>query len=133
MTSLAQLAAGKRRRAQPEEAIHRAIVEWLRVAVPEPPEGPAWFHPPNGGGRSKAEAGIFKALGVKAGVPDLVFVWRKRVMGVEIKPPGRSLSSAQKERHDEWRLAGALLHTVHGIDELRQFLWVAGVPVRASA
>lgn len=29
------------------------------------------FHIPNGGGRSKAEAGILKAMGVKAGVLDL--------------------------------------------------------------
>ena len=29
------------------------------------------FHIPNGGARSKAEGAIFKAMGVKAGVPDL--------------------------------------------------------------
>lgn len=29
------------------------------------------YHIPNGGGRSKAEGGIFKAMGVKAGVHDL--------------------------------------------------------------
>lgn len=35
-----------------------------------------FFHPANGGSRSRAEAGIFKAMGVKAGVPDLVILWR---------------------------------------------------------
>ena len=29
------------------------------------------FHIPNGGARSKAEGAIFKAMGVKSGVPDL--------------------------------------------------------------
>ena len=35
------------------------------------PELKLMFHVPNGGGRSKAEAGRFKAEGVKAGVPDI--------------------------------------------------------------
>ena len=32
------------------------------------------FHVPNGGGRSKAEGSIFKAMGVMAGVADLVIL-----------------------------------------------------------
>ena len=38
-----------------------------------------WCHVPNGGARSKVEAGIFKAMGVKAGVPDVMIFkpkWR---------------------------------------------------------
>jgi hypothetical protein len=34
--------------------------------------GAFYFHCPNGGKRSKAEGGIFKALGVRAGMPDLI-------------------------------------------------------------
>lgn len=134
MSGLA-LAAAKRRKCgrRPEESLHRSIVDWLNWAVPRPPAGPAWFHPPNGGGRSKAEAGIFKALGTKAGVPDLVFIWRGRVIGVEIKPPKGRLRKVQKELHEEWRSVGALVATMHSINELRDFLIVCGVPVRASA
>lgn len=116
---------------RPEEAIHRAIAEWLQWAVPPPPDGPAWFHPPNGGGRSKAEAGIFKAMGVKPGVPDLVFIWKGSAIGVEIKPPKQGLTGSQPERHLEWTLAGAVMTVVHSIDELAEFLPTHGVPVRA--
>jgi hypothetical protein len=54
---------------RPEEILHRACVAYLRAALPKP-----WFcaHVPNGGGRSKAEAGILKAMGVLAGMPDLL-------------------------------------------------------------
>lgn len=53
---------------RPEETLHRACVAYLRASLPKP-----WivWHTPNGGGRSKAEAGILKAMGVLAGMPDL--------------------------------------------------------------
>ena len=53
---------------RPEENLHRACVAYLRAALPKP-----WlcWHTANGGGRSKAEAGILKAMGVLAGMPDL--------------------------------------------------------------
>lgn len=53
---------------RPEEALHKACVAYLRAALPKP-----WlcWHSANGGGRSKAEAGILKAMGVVAGMPDL--------------------------------------------------------------
>lgn len=54
-----------------EEKLQRQLVAYLRAALPAP-----WivFHPANGGGRSKAEAGILKAMGVLAGVPDLFVI-----------------------------------------------------------
>lgn len=53
---------------RPEEVLHRACLDYLRATLPKP-----WivWHTPNGGGRSKAEAGILKAMGVLAGMPDL--------------------------------------------------------------
>ncbi|MEH6476668.1 MAG: hypothetical protein V7727_13330, partial [Sneathiella sp.] len=57
------------RRNQSEELLQRAVVEWLGWQYPML----LFFVVPNGGGRSKAEAGILKATGVKAGGADLVF------------------------------------------------------------
>ena len=53
---------------RPEENLHKACVQYLRASLPKP-----WlcWHTANGGGRSKAEAGILKAMGVLAGMPDL--------------------------------------------------------------
>ena len=52
-----------------EEAVQRAVAAHLhalgRLDL-------VWFHPANGGARNKAEAGRFRAMGVRAGVPDLM-------------------------------------------------------------
>lgn len=78
----------------PEEELQRTVVQWLRYLLrsAEQRSGQApwiFFHPPNGGGRSKAEAGIFNALGVLAGVPDLVFVLEGgRAAFIELKREG---------------------------------------------
>lgn len=51
-----------------EQMALMAWAEWQRAAHPELK---LLHHIPNGGSRGKAEAGRFKAMGVKAGVPDL--------------------------------------------------------------
>lgn len=75
-----------------EEKLQRQLVAYLRAALPAP-----WivFHPANGGGRSKAEAGILKAMGVLAGVPDLFVIGphvsETIVPESEVKVGGRGL------------------------------------------
>ena len=92
---------------RPEETLHRACVAYLRASLPKP-----WivWHAPNGGGRSKAEAGIFKALGVLAGMPDLFVLGprfrihphpsggyerevRPDIIAIEFKAPPKRLKS----------------------------------------
>ena len=57
------------RRNRPEEALQRAVASYLDLALPH---DAVWFHPPNGGARSKAEAGIFKA---RSQGPDTIMYW----------------------------------------------------------
>jgi hypothetical protein len=77
---------------RPEESLHRAAVQWLTATLP----APWWFaHVPNGGARSKAEAGILKAMGVQAGMPDLLLFGPSRVIAVELKAPPRRLASGK--------------------------------------
>lgn len=57
---------------EPMEATEQiALMRWAAYLAPAHPELKLLHHIPNGGGRSKAEAGKLKAMGVKAGVPDL--------------------------------------------------------------
>lgn len=78
-----------------EERLHREVADYLRVAIGDEV---LWFHIPNGGARSKAEAGIFKALGVMPGVFDLCFLWHPgNVAFIELKAPGKRLSTSQLE------------------------------------
>lgn len=68
------------------------------------------FHCPNGGGRSAAEAGMLKAMGVKAGVPDFMLPFPAehwKGLAVELKSKDGVLSGKQrlwlqKSYHDGW-------------------------------
>ena len=51
-----------------EKQIHCAVADYLRVGLSP---GWIWHHPPNGGWRTKAEAGLFKRMGVHPGVSDI--------------------------------------------------------------
>ena len=54
-----------------EQETQIAFFEWAKWQERKYPALKLMHHIPNGGGRSKAEAGIFKAMGVKNGVPDV--------------------------------------------------------------
>lgn len=47
-----------------------ALMQWAEKAACTMPELKLLYHIPNGGKRTKAEAGILKAMGVRAGIPD---------------------------------------------------------------
>ena len=57
------------------------------------------FHIPNGGGRSKREAGVLKAMGVRPGVSDLflpVPAGGKHGLWLELKALGGAISTEQR-------------------------------------
>lgn len=69
---------------RPEQELQKAIIQLMdyrtfpkrlwagsRWLMPPVKIGDYLHHTPNGGGRSPAESGIFKAMGVRAGYPDL--------------------------------------------------------------
>ena len=90
------------KRLLPKEGQEQAtLMSWAQMKSYQYPELGLLFHIPNGGGRSKAEAGRFKAEGVKAGVPDLFLpVPRGESHGlfIELKRlEGGSVSKEQKE------------------------------------
>jgi hypothetical protein len=91
-----------RRQLRIEQNLQIALVELVTLNL-----APGWFffHVPNGGRRSRTEAGIFKAMGVKAGVDDLIFIQRGGLVYLlELKRPDGSRTKAQREFHF-WCLA----------------------------
>ena len=54
-----------------EDEEQMAVIDWAERMTPIYPALKLLHHIPNGGKRSKAEAGRFRAMGVKSGVPDL--------------------------------------------------------------
>lgn len=86
---------------RPEDALQKSLVAHLRAHLPPP-----WlvWATPNGGGRSKAEAGILKAMGVMAGIPDLYVLGpgeapcRPFFVAIELKRPPAMLKSGKISR-----------------------------------
>jgi hypothetical protein len=97
-----------------EEEIHKAVIQNLIVrGLP----GVFWFHPANGGKRSIREAKTFKAIGVVAGVPDLILIKDGKAYGLELKAEKGRLSPAQRITQEAMHDAGAMISVSHGLDE----------------
>lgn len=111
-----------------EQTLQRDCIDFLRQCAPD---GLAWTAINPVPAKSKAVAGISKAMGMRAGIPDLLVVWKGRAIFVEFKAAGGSLSPAQRDCHAGLMLAGALVHTVKSLDEFIDFIITVGVPIRA--
>jgi hypothetical protein len=100
-------------RQQPEQDLQRAILQHLEMRAVR---GCFWFHVGNGGWRSPIEARIFKGLGVKAGVPDLIIIHGGRCYGLELKADRGRVTPAQRVAHALMEEAGATVGIAAGID-----------------
>jgi hypothetical protein len=101
------------RRKNPEQAIHLAIAQHLRArAVP----GLVWFHPANGGYRNPREGAILKAMGVRAGVSDFIFVHGGKIFALELKAEGGRATVEQLKFLSEIDAAGAFTALPVGLD-----------------
>ena len=80
-----------------EDEEQMLLIQWADWNLGKWPELALLFHIPNGGRRSAAEAGRFRAMGVKKGVPDLflpvarggfhgLFIEMKRRRGGSLSP-----------------------------------------------
>lgn len=93
-----------------------------------------FFHVPNGGHRSKRQAALFKAMGVLAGVNDLIFLAApQKAIFIEMKAKGGSISDNQASFHRRLKDFGFESHTVsaatphEAIDKVNDILKGHGV------
>ena len=100
------------RRAQPEAALQRSVIQHLTWRARP---GVFAFHVPNGGWRSRVESAILKAIGTVAGVPDIICIFQGRVYALE-SPKGR-LTDVQRVVHERLREAGAIVAIAHGVNQ----------------
>lgn len=87
-----------------ESTLQRACVAWFRAMFPR--HALMLFAVPNGGGRSRIEAGIMKGEGVTAGVADLILLEARGGWGslcIEMKT--RSKGSRQRDSQKAWQAA----------------------------
>ena len=99
---------------RPEQEIQKLLFKHIRSrAMP----GVFAFHCPNGGKRSKIEASIFKGLGVKAGIPDVLIFYRAQIFGLELKAGNGRVSPAQLATMNDMEVAGARTAVARSLDE----------------
>lgn len=105
--------------------MHRSVIEWLQWQKPNC----LWFHPYNSGYRTKAEAGIGKALGVLAGVADLVLIFkddeeysRAWVGFIELKAGDNDLSDVQEDFAEAVMGLGALYEVCRSLEDVERTL-----------
>jgi len=118
-----------------EQEFQIALVRLLNVALT--PET-RFFHVPNGGYRTKAEGGILKAMGVKPGMFDLVFLHRLNfgdisvccAFGLELKSADGDLDENQREVHADLAQLGMPIGVAHTIDEALEQLRMWCIPLR---
>ncbi len=122
-----------RRLPDAEESLQRTVADYLALCVPAPPSGPWWTAVNPIPAKSRAAAGISKAMGLRAGTPDIVMCWKGRLVGIELKAGRGRMSPAQREAHDAITLAGGVVTTCRSLDEVMDLLATLGAPSRATA
>lgn len=107
-----------------EDEEQMALFNWERVNEGKWPELARLFHVPNGGSRGPAEAGRFKAMGVKKGVPDVFLdVPRGGFHGLRIEMKRRRGGKVSEEQTDwiDWYNSNGYRAVVcYGWDEARE-------------
>lgn len=108
------------RRQTPEEDLHRACMDWATLQEARYPALRWLVHVPNGGKRSKAEAGKLKGMGVKSGYPDLVInrtsgMWRG--LATELKSETGRVSPDQADWLEMFLEEGYLVVVCRSLDE----------------
>ena len=120
-----------------EDELQIQMVNWLRCVLRP---GVMFWHTPNGGSRNVCEASKMKAMGVLAGITDLIFLWRTEdsagharywLLFVEVKMPGGRYTASQKEVMPRLQAMGAPVETARSIDDLQTILSRHDVPCRA--
>lgn len=99
----------KRRPRHLESEHGRTFFRWCQLVKAAHPELDLIYHIPNGGARSKIEASIMKAEGVRPGMPDYHLPVARdghSSLYLELKAPGGRTSKNQKERMQALREAG---------------------------
>ena len=98
-----------------EAQLQKAITSFLHYQYPKL----LWFHVPNGGRRSAAEGAKFKAMGVLAGVADILIFNDGFFYDVELKSGKGVMSASQKDFKERWCKEFGRYALVTSIEELQ--------------
>lgn len=113
-----------------EEIIQRSCVGILQQHVPAWPEGPVWTAVNPVPAKSKAVAGISKAMGLTKGWPDFLLIWQGSTILVEFKRPDGRIDPDQKKLHSALASQGVQVHVIKSIEGFIKLLDAHKIPCR---
>ena len=105
--------------AEPEEAIHKAVVEHLRLRQKP---GLCFFHVPNQGRVPVQYRAKLKAMGLLPGVADLIMIRGGKPFALELKADKGRMSVSQHNFAQTWEAAGGYYCPAYGMDEALKVL-----------
>lgn len=107
-----------------EDRIQASMVKWFKETFPEA----VIFHVPNGKKLSRISGAIFKAIGVLAGIPDLIIVTYGKIFFVEVKTPQniskkyKGTSPSQRKVHEKLKTLGFQVYICATLDYFQQII-----------
>lgn len=130
---------GAHRRKRPEQQLQIAVADFLRLATKPPTYWTAIDH--GVGKLGKAEAGLRKARGVKAGIADVLVMHPAgnngrqcitRVVWIELKVGDGGQSLGQEVFQWAADQCGCMYYIARSVDEVEGFLKGVGIPLHAT-
>ena len=129
----------KPRRKTPEQDFQKDVADFLTLALPFPD---AWFTTIPAGGGGKVRGAKLKAMGYRAGTPDMLVIYKSspekwsfklvKVIWLELKTGRQGLSKAQEQCRDDLVKTGCKWALVRTLDDVERELRRFGVPLRAT-
>jgi hypothetical protein len=120
MSEIARLTIGM---SEAQEQI--VVMKWAELQSNKYPELNLLFHIPNGSYKSKAQAGLFKAMGLKSGVPDLFLPFASNGfhgLFIEMKTTKGRASESQEWWIMELQKQGYLVKLARGCEQAIEML-----------
>lgn len=99
---------------RPEQDIQKAIIAHLNMRADQPV---FWWHTPNEGKRGFVNAAALKAMGLTAGIPDLLILKAGRLYALELKAAKGVLRPSQRLVMAHMEGCGAEVAVAHSVDE----------------
>lgn len=119
----------------PEHRLQIDVTKWLRLALPESrlAQLEVWWTAIDHAAAHSALVGrLRKARGVRPGIPDYWFLFRGRVITIELKTDDGDTSDSQDATQIALEAAGAWWHCARSGEAVEAILRRHGLPLMAS-
>lgn len=114
---------------RPEQSLHLTIARYLDLALPD--RALWWTSHQNP--KSARDGGRLKAMGLRAGIPDILVLFDGMLIGLELKAPKGRISPAQSEIADKFAANDAAWHLCRSVEDVEAALRQYAIPLKARA